>query len=202
MLDTAPGARPGPPNFDLVVAAASAGGLAALATMLGRLPADFRLPIAIVQHVDPNRPSVLARLLGRRTALQVKQGEQYEALTPGVVYIAPPGQHMTITAAHRIELSRTARIHFLRPSADRLFESAAEACGKVMAVILTGTGTDGAFGAAAVRAAGGLVIAQDEASSDFFGMPQAAIEAGVVDLVLPLEAIGPALVDILRKELR
>src|SRR5206468_12808568 len=75
VLDTGPSARRGPPNFDLVVAAASAGGLAALATMLGRLPADFRLPIAIVQHVDPNRPSVLARLLGRRTAPQVKQGE-------------------------------------------------------------------------------------------------------------------------------
>ena len=93
-----------------------------------------------------------------------------------------------------IVLEHGAPVHFARPSADRLFESAAEACGPVIAVVLTGSGSDGACGATAIRAAGGVVIAQDEASSAFFGMPHAAIERGAVDYVLPLDEIAPALV--------
>jgi two-component system chemotaxis response regulator CheB len=189
-----------PPPFDLVVVAASAGGLAALAGVLSALPGNFPVPIAVVQHVDPNRTSLLAPLLGRRTPLLVKQGEEHDRLSPGVVYTAPPGQHMIITAARAIGLDNADPVHFLRPCADRLFQSAAASCGRVLAVILSGTGTDGSLGAAAVKAAGGFVIAQDEASSAFFGMPQAAIEAGVVDRVLALDAIGPAIVEILRSD--
>ena len=202
MQDAVPDARRALPRFDLVVVAASAGGLAALVGVLTTLPRDFPLPIAIVQHLDPNRPSLLAGLLARRTALQVKQAEQGDRPSPGVVYVAPPGQHMIITATRTIGLSQTEPVHFLRPCADRLFESAAEQCGRVLAVILSGTGSDGSSGAAAVKAAGGFVIAQDEASSAFFGMPQSAIAAGVVDRVLPLDAIGPVIADILRSERR
>jgi two-component system chemotaxis response regulator CheB len=190
-----------PPEFDLVVVAASAGGLTALGAVLGNLPVDFPLPIAVVQHMDPNRLSILAELLARRTPLQVRQGQQDDRLQQGVVYVAPPGQHMTIDQQRNIELDHSERVHFLRPSADRLFESAAQMCTRVVAIILTGTGTDGTSGAAAIKAAGGFVIAQDEASSAFFGMPQAAIAAGVVDLVLPLASIGPTLVDlVVRRE--
>jgi two-component system chemotaxis response regulator CheB len=200
--DAVSSSRRAPPRFDLVVVAASAGGLAALVGVLATLPRDFPLPIAVVQHVDPNRPSLLAGLLARRTALQVKQAELHDRLSPGVVYIAPPAQHMIITASRTIGLNRSEPVHFLRPCADRLFQSAADSCGRVLAVILSGTGTDGASGAAAIKAAGGLVIAQDEASSAFFGMPHAAIEAGVVDRVLGLDAIGPAIADILRSDPR
>jgi two-component system chemotaxis response regulator CheB len=186
----------------VVVVAASAGGLTAIAAVLGKLPVDFPLPIAVVQHMDPNRLSILAELLARRTPLQVRQGQQDDCLQPGVVYIAPPGRHMTIDPRRQIELSHSEPVHFLRPSADPLFESAAQMCMRVVAIILTGTGSDGSAGAAAVKAAGGFVIAQDEASSAFFGMPQAAIAAGVVDLILPLTSIGPMLVDLVRREVQ
>ena len=108
MLDAAFDSRRGPPRFDLVVIAASAGGLAALVGVLAALPRDFPLPIAVVQHVDPNRPSLLAGLLGRRTTLRVKQAERHDPLSPGVVYVAPPGHHMIITATRTIELSHAA----------------------------------------------------------------------------------------------
>ena len=101
-----------------------------------------------------------------------------------------------ICPGNAIHLTHSAPVHFVRPSADLLFESAARSSGAVIAVVLTGNGMDGAAGAAVVRSAGGLVIAQDQATSAFFGMPHAAIISGVVDFVLPLEEIGPALIDL------
>jgi two-component system chemotaxis response regulator CheB len=98
-----------------------------------------------------------------------------------------------VTAGGGLSLADTAPVNFSRPSADRLFESAARAFGPVIAVILTGTGRDGTAGATAVRAGGGVVIAQNEATSEFFSMPHAAIKAGAVDYVLPLDDIAPAL---------
>jgi two-component system chemotaxis response regulator CheB len=182
--------------YSLVVVAASAGGLTALAELLADLPGDFPLPIAVVQHLDPRHPSVLAQILDRRTALRVKEAADADHLTAGVVYIAPADRHVMIGQGRSIELNRSERVHFLRPAADHLFASAAKVCGPVIAVVLTGTGTDGAAGIISVKAAGGTVIAQDEASSEFFGMPQAAVETGRVDFVLPLNRIGPALVEL------
>ena len=184
------------PVYSLVVVAASAGGLAALAELLMALPAEFPLPVAVVQHIDPHRASVLATILSRRTSMRVKEGAAGDVLTPGVVYIAPPNDHMIVAEDATIQLSHAAPIHFLRPSADRLFETAAGMSGRVIAVVLTGTGSDGALGVAAIKAAGGTVIAQDEASSAFFGMPQAAIHTGLVDFVLPLNRIGSALISL------
>lgn len=184
--------------FHLVVMAASAGGLKALTKVLGDLPSDFPLPIAVVQHVDPNHESLMAQILDRRTALHVKQAAQDDVLTGGVVYVAPPDLHLMISAGGTILLSRTPRVRFLRPSADRLFESAASVCGPIIGIILTGTGSDGAAGVAAIKASGGVVIAQDEQSAAFFGMPHAAIETGAVDYVLPLEGIGRVLRDLVR----
>lgn len=186
------------PAFQLVVAAASAGGLTALGRMLGDLPSDFPLPIAIVQHLDPNHHSVIAEILARRTALRVKQAAQDDVLTGGVVYIAPPGIHLVIDPGRTISLSHSAPVHFVRPAADRLFETAATVCGPIIGIILSGTGIDGAAGVAAIKASGGIVIAQDEESAAFFGMPQAAIDTGAVDYVLPLGEIGRALQDLVR----
>jgi len=182
-----------PAVFHLVVIGASAGGLPALTTILARLPRDFPLPIAIVQHVDPNHDSLLPDILRRRTALTVKAAEDGDVVTAGVVYVAPPGCYLEVGDGGTVALTHGVPVRFLRPSADRLFESAARALGPIIGVVLTGTGSDGTGGARAIRAAGGLVIAQDEASSAFFGMPHAAIDAGVVDRVLPLVDIAGAL---------
>src|SRR5438067_1570604 len=140
-----------PRRFRLVAIAASAGGLAALTNVFGQLPSDFALPIAVVQHLDPNHVSMMANILGRRTALHVKQAEADEILRAGFIYVAPPAWHMLIAPGGVVQLTHTAMVHFVRPSADALFESAAAALGPVIAVILTGTGRDGATGAAAVR---------------------------------------------------
>lgn len=184
------------PHFRVVVVAASAGGLTALAALLTALPSDFPLPLAIVQHIDPNRDSFIANILGRRTKLVVKEAERDDILTPGVVYVAPPGWHMVIVKGGAITLTHTAPVHFVRPSADELFESAARAFGPAIGVVLSGSGTDGAAGATAVKALGGTVIAQNEATAMFFGMPHAAIESGAVDYVLPLDDIAAQLVSL------
>ena len=105
---------------------------------------------------------------------------------------------MIIVPGGAIALTQTVPVHFVRPSADELFESAARSFSPAIAVILTGTGTDGATGAAAVKARGGTVIAQDEATAAFFGMPHAAIETGVVDYVLPLDDIPQRLINLAR----
>lgn len=180
--------------FELVAMAASAGGLPALTAVLGGLPRDFPLPVVVVQHLDATRHSLLADILQRRTELIVKEAVGREPLQAGTVYIAPPGSHLLIGGGRCVRLTQTEPIHFVRPSADQLFESASRQCSQVIAVILTGTGVDGAAGAVAVRLAGGIVIAQDEASSAFFGMPQAAIDRGGVDEVIPLSLIAARLI--------
>ena len=178
--------------FRVVVVAASAGGLTALGTLLAGLPSSFPLPIAVVQHLHPGHRSLIADILGRRTRLRVTEVRTDDRLEPGTVYIAAPGAHLEIVE-QAIHQTHGAPVHFLRPSADRLFSSAA-AGGKVIAVILTGTGSDGSEGARAIKSHGGVVIAQDEATAEFFGMPRSAIESGMVDYVLPLDQIAAALI--------
>ena len=181
----------------LVVVAASAGGIEALTTVLSALPRSFPVPIALVQHVGPNHENLLAEILGRHTTLVVKRASASDNLLPGTVYVAPRNYHMLIEDGGVIRLTETEPVHFVRPAADCLFESAALACGAdVVAVVLSGTGSDGATGAIAIKREGGTVIAQDQASSAFFGMPQAAIATGVVDFVLPLKAIAGKLIDL------
>jgi two-component system chemotaxis response regulator CheB len=188
-------------RYELVVVAASAGGLTALATVLQKLPRAFPLPVAIVQHVDPNRQSHVAHILGRKTALIVQQACDHDSMASGHVYIAPPGMHMKVGPGFAIHLTHSEPVHFVRPAADVLFESAARSCGPIIAVVLTGSGSDDAAGAALVYKAGGVVIAQDEATSAFFGMPYAAIRSGVVQYVLPVDDIGAALIDLTGSEL-
>ena len=178
-------------HFDLVVVAASAGGLMAIREVLSGLDDSFPAAVAIVQHLDPHRESQLTHILNRSTTLQVIQVNQMERLVPGRVYIAPPNHHVLIDQRGHLTLSMTPPIHFLRPAADPLFESAARYFGKrVIAVVLSGTGRDGSEGIKEIKAAGGMVIAQDIQSSQYTGMPEAAIETGSVDLVLPLKDIS------------
>ena len=182
-------------GFELVVVASSAGGVQALTTLVSELPADFGLAVVIVQHVDPRHRSLLAEILARRSRLPVEPVEDGTKMVPGTIYVAPPGFHVLVEADHTLSLSHAELVNFVRPSADLLFESAAASfTDRVIAVVLTGTGEDGAVGVRAVHEMGGTVVVQDQGSSEFFGMPHAAINTGAVDFVLPLEEIAPALV--------
>jgi two-component system chemotaxis response regulator CheB len=173
--------------------AASAGGLAALTAVLGSIPHDFPLPILVVEHQLPRSQSLLPSILDRSTALTVKQAEDGEIPRAGTVYVAPTDTHLVIGAG-RLELLDSAPVRFQRPSANVLFQSLAEHVGgAAVVIVLSGMGRDGADGAMAVKGAGGRVLAQDEASAEFFGMPGAALETGAVDRVLPAAEIGPAL---------
>jgi two-component system chemotaxis response regulator CheB len=180
--------------FDLVAIASSAGGLRALTEVLSSLSADFPASIAVVQHLDPRHRSLMADILNRKSRLPIKQAEEGDRVQPGSVFIAPPARHLLVNADGMLSLSRAELVHFVRPSADLLFESvAASFKDRAIAVMLTGTGSDGATGVQAIKKMGGTVIAQDEGTSEFFGMPGAAIQTGAVDFVLPLKEIGPAL---------
>lgn len=199
-LPRAPQPRERPKGrFDLVVMAASAGGISAFESVLSALPADFPLPIAIVQHRTTKHPNLMARVFSRHTPLVVKTAAQAERMEPGTVYLAPPHAHLTVDEDLRVSLKDGFKIRHVRSSANPLFESAARALpGRVIAVVLTGYDRDATDGVQAVRLSGGTVLAQDEATSTSFGMPGSAIQTGCVDRVLPLPEIGPALVALAR----
>ncbi|TMD90122.1 MAG: chemotaxis protein CheB [Chloroflexi bacterium] len=184
--------------FAVVAIAASAGGLGALTLILSRLPATFTAPIVAVQHLDPRHRSLMAEIVGRRSVLPIHQAVAGSHVQVGHVYLAPPDHHMLINRDGSVSLTQTELVNFVRPSADLLFESVAASYGKrAIAVVLTGTGHDGSIGVTAIKQRGGTVIAQDEASSEFFGMPSAAIRTGAVDFVLSLEEIPGALQSLL-----
>jgi two-component system chemotaxis response regulator CheB len=186
--------------FDVVALAASAGGLTALSQVLTALPANFPAAIVVVQHLDPRHRSLMADILSRRISLQVKQAEEGDRLCQTTVYIAPPNRHLLVNPDSTLSLSQSELVHFVRPSADLLFESvAASYQERAIAVVLTGTGSDGNMGVQAIKKMGGTVIAQDEETSEFFGMPSAAIHSGSVDFVLPLDEIAAALVTLVMK---
>jgi len=180
--------------------AASAGGLAALSVVLSSIPADFPAAILVVQHLDPDHRSHLAEIMGRRTSINAKQASDGERIEAGTVYFGVPDRHLILNRDLTVSLTSSPASHYVRPAADLLFRSMAEACGaRVIVVVLTGGGSDGAEGAKAVKEAGGTVIAQDESTSEFFSMPKAAIETGRVDHVLPLHSIAGVITDVLRK---
>ena len=187
--------------FDVVAVAASAGGLNALSLVLSGLKEDFPAAIVIVQHLDPRHRSLMADILDRRTVLKVLQAKEGDRLKAGTVFIAPPDRHLLVNPDGTLSLSQSELVHFVRPSADLLFDSlAASYKERAIAVVLTGTGSDGVMGVQAIKKMGGTVIAQDEASSEFFGMPGAAIHSGNVDFILPLEEIPGALLTLLTGE--
>jgi two-component system chemotaxis response regulator CheB len=182
------------PAFDLVVVASSVGGIPALKQLLSAIPADFSAALAVVQHMSTG-PSPLVHILGRMTRLPVKWAEDGAAVEPGAVVVAPPDRHLLIRMDRTFGLLNSAKINFVRPAADLLFESAALAFGeRTLGVVLTGSGKDGAVGARAIKNRGGRVLAQGRPSCLNFQMPLASIETGAVDFVLPLEHIATALV--------
>ncbi|MGE0683337.1 MAG: chemotaxis protein CheB, partial [Candidatus Binatia bacterium] len=146
--------------FDVVALAASAGGLTALSTVLSALPTAFPAALLVVQHLDPRHRSLMAEILSRRTSLPVKQAEEGDHVSPGKVYVAPPNRHLLVNPNGTISLSQSELVHFVRPSADLLFESvAASYKHRAIAVVLTGTGSDGSMGVVAIKKMNGTVIA-------------------------------------------
>jgi len=182
------------PWFDVVAIGASAGGVAAVSAVLGALPKEFPAVIALVLHLSREHRSVLTDVLSRLTRLPVQWAMDGARLRRGTVYVAPPDQHLVFRSSDAIGLVQSPPVHFARPSVDLLFESASRVFGpRALAVILSGNGLDGADGVASIHQRGGVVIAQDEQSSEYFSMPREAIASGGVSVVLPLSSIAPAL---------
>ena len=179
----------------LVAVASSTGGPAALGRLLSALPPVFLAPILVVQHISAGFAPGLAAWLDDHGPRPVRLAEPGEVPAPGLVLLAPDGLHLGIDPAGRIALSAAPPLGGFRPSATHLFRSTAATLGRsAAAVILTGMGEDGLEGLRAVREAGGVVLAQDEATSVVFGMPGAAVAAGLADYVGPPEGIAARLV--------
>ena len=178
--------------FEVVAIGASAGGVGALTKLLGALPRSFAAVVLIAQHLGPQRKSLLAPLLERRCLLSVREAVDGERLMSGVAYVSPPDHHLTVDHG-RVALTQTVPVNFARPSVDVLFTSVAdEYGGAAIGVILTGSGSDGARGLAAIKRGGGVTIVQDPQGAEYARMPQSAVRTGCVDAILPLESIGPA----------
>ena len=182
-------------QFDAVVIVASVGGVAAAGAILSQLPAGFPIPILLVQHRSSEKPNYLAEVLQRSTELTVKRAVEGQKLEPGFVYVAPPTRHLIITKQHTLGfLNGETRIKRVLSAGDPLFTTAADVFGTgVVAVVLTGMDSNGSMGVVQVKRSGGVVLAQDKATSEWFQMPQAAIATGCVDKVLPIREIGTEL---------
>jgi two-component system CheB/CheR fusion protein len=179
----------------LVVVGASAGGVDALSALVTTLPKDFPAPMVIAQHLDPQRPSHLGDILARRTTLPIHTLNGHETLIPGHIYVAPANQHVEISNQH-ISL-HTNGAGRPKPSVNLLLSSAAQSYGDgLIAVILTGTGSDGAAGALEVKKAGGTVIIQNPATASYPSMPRSLAPTSI-DFVANIDEIGALLYDLL-----
>lgn len=182
----------------LVAIGVSTGGPAALDIVLPALPANFPLPILVVQHMPELFTRLLAERLNERCPLAVREASEGNPVIPGTIYIARGNWHLEIVGSTRsaqpatLRLTQAAPENHCRPAVDVLFRSAAAVYGSgVLAVVLTGMGSDGLESARIVRARGGTVLAQDQATSAIWGMPGAVVRAGLAQRVLPVQAIVP-----------
>jgi two-component system chemotaxis response regulator CheB len=189
---SAPGKKPA-----VLVIGSSTGGPEALAQVLPKLPAALPVPVLLVQHMPPVFTRQFAQRLDRLSPLRVVEAADGSPLVPGTVHLAPGDHHLVVRATGRglqTGLTQGPPENFCRPAVDPLFRSAVAAYdGAVLAVVLTGMGSDGRNGAAEIRAAGGTVLVQDQASSVVWGMPGAIAQAGLADEILPLDRIPDAI---------
>lgn len=187
-----------PGAFDLIVIGCSLGGMRALQEIFKAFPDDFMTPIAVAQHRHKKSNEELPSFLQRVSQYCVVDVEDKQQIEPGCVFLAPADYHLLVERG-RFSLSTEAAVSFSRPSIDVLFESAADAYRqRLIGVILTGMNNDGARGAQRIKQRGGVVIVQDPATAEASAMPQAAISMARVDRILPLERIGPFLVEVSR----
>jgi two-component system chemotaxis response regulator CheB len=203
--------RPAPPRYPaparpggaegtvrVVVVGTSTGGPDALAELFSRLPADFPVPILVVQHMPPMFTRFLAERLSKESPIRVEEAATGTVVEPGRAWVAPGDHHMIVVregTQHRLVIHQDPPENSCRPAADVLLRSAARAYGaEALAVILTGMGQDGLRGAQAIHEAGGQVIAQDEATSVIWGMPGFVARAKLADKVLPLSQIADEII--------
>lgn len=183
-----------------VAIAASTGGPPALQRVLSELPIDFSLPILVVQHMAKGFTAGFAQWLNSSVGLHVKVADDGELLAGGTVYLAPEDRHLELRNERTIRMSECAAGERFCPSADRLFDSVAKVFEEAsIAIIMTGMGDDGVEGLRTLKQRGGRVVAQDKASCVVFGMPGAAVEAGVVDQIVPLDKIATEIQHIMRR---
>ena len=174
--------------------AGSAGGVDALLKLLPGLPAGFSLPVITMLHVPDHRESRLAELFAPRMAVPAREASDKEEISPGTVYFAGSGYHLSIEKDFRFSLSCEPPVNFARPAIDVLMASAAEAYGPhLAAVLLTGANQDGAEGMRMIKECGGLTVVQDPAEAQVATMPELAIKMQAPDLVLTLPEIGDLL---------
>jgi len=189
-------------NYELIVIGCSMGGMRAIRMILEVLPNDFPVPVVIVQHRYRTSNEALPAFLRRHAQLAVVDADDKQWIRRGTVYLAPADYHLLVErGAERgeLHLSVDDRVEHSRPSVDVLFESAAGAYGAgVIGVVLTGANADGARGAKAIKRRGGFVVVQDPETAESPEMPKAAIAAAAVDRILPLERIGPFLIELCR----
>src|SRR5271165_2378563 len=184
---------PGPDDFLVVGIGASAGGLDACSRLMDVLRADCGMAFILVQHLDPTHESLLVELLAEHTKMTVVQAADGMRLAPNQLYVIPPGTYLSV-AGGSLVLSRPTARRGARLPFDFLLHSMAEDCGsRAACVVLSGTGADGSLGLRAVKAKGGLIIAQDPEEADYGGMPRSAVQTGAVDLVLRVADIPAAL---------
>ena len=176
---------------ELIVVGTSLGGLNALSTLLGKLPATLRVPVVIVQHRGSGGDGSLARLLADRSALAVVDAEDKMPLEPARAYLAPPDYHLMIESRGLVALSTDAPVRSARPSIDVLFESAAHVYGaSLIGVVLTGASADGADGLRFIKERGGVAVIEDPATAECATMPAAALAATPVASVLPISRMA------------
>jgi len=190
-------------TYKAIVIGASAGGLNALQKILAPLPADFRLPILIVQHRFPAADDLLTFALNESCRLTVKEADEKDYIERGYVYVAPPNYHLLVERDRTLSLSADAKVCYSRPSIDVLFESAADVfLSRLIGIILTGANHDGTAGLKKIKQNGGLTLAQDPATAEADMMPLSAIQANAVDRILSLADIASLLVQLSQKKRR
>jgi two-component system, chemotaxis family, protein-glutamate methylesterase/glutaminase len=184
-------------RYEAVTMGVSSGGMSALKVILPALPADFPLPLIIVQHIGAQSEGFWIDLLNNMCKLEVKEADEKESIQKGKVYIAPPNYHLLVEPDRTFALSTDKRVNFARPSIDVLFESAAIVYReKLIGVVLTGSNNDGARGLAKIKELGGLAIVQDPETAESSSMPLAALQATQTIHSYPLEKITTLLIEI------
>src|ERR1700716_323946 len=186
-------------TYSVVGIGTSWGGLAAMTRLLGGLPGDFSLPVVVVQHRGKDSDRLLTELLQDATDLRVCEIEDKEPLQPGTVHIAPANYHVLIDDGY-LSLTVEEPVRFSRPSIDVMFSSAADTYGAgAIGVVLTGANEDGARGLSHIVRRGGRALVQDPRSAEIAIMPNAAVQAVPSAEVLPLERLGPRLIELSRE---
>lgn len=190
-------------KIEAVVIGASTGGPKALHSVITNLPKDLDVPVFVVQHMPSTFTKAFADRLNSNSELRVVEAEEGMVIEKNVVYVAPGGFHMEVGIDKRIHLNTDPTIWGVRPAADKLFISAANIYkDKLLSIVLTGMGKDGAEGTIKVKEKGGTTISEDKSTATIYGMPKAAFETGMVDLVLPLQNVSSEIVRLVKENWR